>query len=66
MKHSVFLGVLLFVAPANHSGSSGAIIKNVSSVYRGEGAFSTSGDTMSTLGDITNTLGDVQYTRGLP
>ena len=37
MKHSFFLGVLLLVAPANHSGSSRAIMYNVCSVHGGGG-----------------------------
>ena len=68
MKHS-FPGFLLLVSPANHSGSSGAIMYNVCTVYRGGGGgggvFSTLADTMNTLGDIMSTSGDVQYIRRL-
>ena len=32
-----WVSVLLLAAPASHSGTSGAIIYNVCSIYRGEG-----------------------------
>ena len=50
--NSFFLGVLLLVVPANHSGSSRATLYN---------AFSISTDTMSTEGDTMSTSRDVQY-----
>ena len=39
-------------------------LKNVCSVYRGGGVFSTMGDTISTLGDIMSALGGLQHIGG--
>ena len=58
MKRSFFLGVLLFVAPANHSGSSRATMYNVCSVYRGWGeVFSTSGGYHEYIGGYDEHVG---------